>query len=190
MATEVDRAVLPGGLPGAARAMPGDVPPARRAFVGLGANLGDARAALDAACEAIAVLPGVRFGARSALYRSAPVDAGGPDYLNAVAMLDTTLEPWALLQALLDIETRHGRERPYRHAPRTLDLDLLLYGDLCLEVPGLILPHPRGHLRAFVLQPLLELAPALSWPGQGPLAALIAATSAQRIERLNSSPRL
>lgn len=188
MATEDDRAAAPGGRgqPGGSAPIAGAARPLIRAYVGLGANLGDARAALDAACEAIAALPGVRFGARSALYRSAPVDAGGPDYLNAVALLDTTLEPLALLQALLDIEARHGRERPYRHAPRTLDLDLLLYGDLCLDVPGLTLPHPRGHLRAFVLQPLSELAPSLRWPGQGPLAALIAATAAQRIERLNS----
>lgn len=159
-----------------------------RAYIGLGANLGDARAALEAACEAMAGLPGVHLRGRSSLYRSAPVDAGGPDYLNAVAALDTSLDPWALLQALLGIEARHGRERPYFHAPRTLDLDLLLYGDLCLERPGLTLPHPRGHLRAFVLQPLHELAPGLHWPGQGPLAGLIAATAAQRIERLVDEP--
>lgn len=183
-ATEEGRAQVP--------AFPGDGPlpaarpgrPVCRAYVGLGANLGDARAALAAACDAIADLPEVRLRGRSGLYRSAPVDAGGPDYLNAVAALDTTLEPQALLRALLEIETRHGRERPYRHAPRTLDLDLLLYADLHLETPVLTLPHPRGHLRAFVLQPLHELAPGLCWPGHGPLTRLIAATVAQRIERL------
>jgi 2-amino-4-hydroxy-6-hydroxymethyldihydropteridine diphosphokinase len=95
-------------------------------------------------------------------WRSAPVDAGGPDFLNAVAALDTALSPLELLDALQAIELAHGRERPYRNAPRTLDLDLLLYGDVTLATPRLTLPHPRLGERAFVLQPLLEIAPKLS----------------------------
>ncbi|HRM93720.1 MAG TPA: 2-amino-4-hydroxy-6-hydroxymethyldihydropteridine diphosphokinase, partial [Alicycliphilus sp.] len=102
------------------------------AWIGLGANLGDARAALRSAVQAMATLPGTRLLRVSSLYRSAPVDAGGPDYLNAVAELDTTLAPLELLHALQRIEQAAGRERPYRNAPRTLDLDLLLYGTLRL----------------------------------------------------------
>ncbi|MEF7613926.1 2-amino-4-hydroxy-6-hydroxymethyldihydropteridine diphosphokinase [Aquincola sp. MAHUQ-54] len=155
-----------------------------RVFVGLGANLGDARGAVQAALQALAGWPGVRVAAASSLYRSAPVDAGGPDYINAAAELQTLLAPEALLDALQAIEHRHGRERPYRHAPRTLDLDLLLYGDRVLDTPRLTLPHPRLHERAFVLQPLAELAPALVLPGRGPLGPWLHACAGQQIERL------
>ena len=120
----------------------------------------------------------------SSLYRSAPVDASGPDFFNAVLALHTHLAPLALLDALQAIEQRFGRERPYPNAPRTLDLDLLLIGDLVLHTPRLTLPHPRLHLRAFVLQPLLELAPDLCAPGLGPLAAHLGATAGQRLQRL------
>jgi 2-amino-4-hydroxy-6-hydroxymethyldihydropteridine diphosphokinase len=151
------------------------------AYVGIGANLGDARATVRAACRRLQPL-----GARrcSSLYRSAPVDAGGPDFINAVAELQPAFAPTALLDALLAIEADFGRERPFRNAPRTLDLDLLLYGDEVMHSPSLTLPHPRLHQRAFVLQPLLELVPALQAPGLGPLAAYLGATADQAIERL------
>ena len=155
-----------------------------RAWIGLGANLGDARAALESAFEALARLPGSTLARRSSLYRSAPVDAGGPDYLNAVAALDTTLAPEALLQALHAIEAQQGRDRPYHHAPRTLDLDLLLHGENVILSPTLTVPHPRMHLRAFVLAPMLELAPELVHPTLGPLLPWLARIAGQRLERL------
>ena len=155
-----------------------------RIFVGLGANLGDARATLEAALAALAALPDTRLMARSGYYRTAPVDAGGPDYLNAVAELRSGLAPEALLDALQAIEQQHGRERPYRNAPRTLDLDLLLVGALRLDTPRLTLPHPRLHQRAFVLAPLAELAPELAIDGLGDVSTLLAACADQRIERL------
>lgn len=134
-----------------------------RAYIGLGANLGaDLQATLTLAAQALAALPASRLTALSSAWRSAPVDAGGPDFLNAVAALDTTLAPLELLDVLQAIELAHGRERPYRNAPRTLDLDLLLYGDVTLDTPRLTLPHPRLSERAFVLQPLLEIAPELA----------------------------
>lgn len=156
----------------------------RRAFVGLGANLGDAEGTLRAAVAELAQLPDARLVAVSSLYRTAPVDAGGPDYLNAVAELHSAMEPHALLAALQRIETSYGRERPYRNAPRRLDLDLLRYDDMQLDTPTLALPHPRLHERAFVLQPLLEIDPALSDPHGRPLAERLPAVAGQRIERL------
>lgn len=158
---------------------------ARRAYVGLGANLGDARAALVAAVAALRELPRTRLVAVSSLYRTAPIASSGPDYLNAVAALDTGLGPQSLLEALQAIETRHGRERPYRNAPRTLDLDLLLHGDALLDTPTLTLPHPRLAERAFVLRPLLELAPSLRLPGAtAALAESLPAVADQRIEKI------
>ncbi len=126
----------------------------------------------------MAVLPGTRAGAASSIWRSAPVEASGPDFLNAVVALDTVLAPLDLLDALQAIEQIHGRERPYRNAPRTLDLDLLLYGDLALATPRLTLPHPRLGERAFVLRPLLEIAPELTRLAAGER------WQSQRIERL------
>ena len=128
-------------------------------FVGLGANLGDRQAALRAALAAIGQLPGTRVLRVSPLYGSAPVDAGGPDYLNAVAEIATTLAPQALLQALQAIERSAGRERPYRNAPRTLDLDILWFGGQAIDTPALTVPHPRMAERAFVLRPLADLVP-------------------------------
>ncbi len=157
---------------------------AERVFVGLGANLGDAGATVQQALQTLAALPGTQLVAASSLYRTAPVDASGPDYINAVAELRTTLEPSALLEALQAIEQAHGRLRPYRNAPRTLDLDLLLHGQRLIDEPALTVPHPRLHQRAFVLEPLAELAPALHHPQLGPLAALRAALPPQAIERL------
>lgn len=160
-------------------------PASVRAWVGLGANLGDARDTLREALRAIAALPGCRLVEVSSLWRSAPVDATGPDFFNAVAALDTTLAPLALLRALQAIELAHGRERPYRNAPRTLDLDLLLYGNVCQDDPVLTLPHPRAHERAFVLAPLAELAPELPWPGRDATPArLLPLVRDQAVERL------
>lgn len=127
------------------------------AFVGLGANLGDPQAMLRWALDALAHTPGVRLVQASSLYRSAPVDASGPDFINAVAKIATTLNAMALLHALQAIEHTAGRERPYRNAPRTLDLDLLLYGDAQIDSPTLTVPHPRMQQRAFVLVPLREV---------------------------------
>lgn len=156
-------------------------------YVGIGANLGDAAGAVREAFEALAALPATRCTGRSALYRSAPIDAGGPDYVNAVAELRSTLSPEALLDALHRLEAQAGRHRPYRNAPRVLDLDLLMFGGrVVVPQPGhpLQLPHPRLHERAFVLYPLLELAPGVVHPRLGPLAALLPAVAGQRIERL------
>lgn len=157
---------------------------ARTAHIGIGANLGDARATVQAAVRALAGLPGCRLRRVSSVYRSAPVDAGGPDFYNAVAELDTTLAPQALLGALQATEQAFGRQRPYVNAPRTLDLDLLLLGDQVVNTATLTVPHPRLHQRAFVLQPLLELNPALAAPGLGPLAGYLPATADQRIDKL------
>ena len=156
------------------------------AFIGLGANLGDPRAALDAAFVALVGLPDTTLRAASSLYRSAPIDSSGPDYLNAVVQLETRLAPRTLLGELQRIERVHGRERPYRNAPRTLDLDLLMYGDRRLKTKPLTVPHPRLHERAFALLPLAELAPHLMIPGHGAIGALLPAIAAQRIARLTA----
>jgi 2-amino-4-hydroxy-6-hydroxymethyldihydropteridine diphosphokinase len=158
--------------------------PALRAAVGLGANLGDARATLHAAAQALAALPATQGLRVSSHYRSAPLDADGPDYVNAVAVVETALAPAALLAALQAIEQQHGRTRPYRHAPRVLDLDLLLCGELVVDTPTLRLPHPRLHTRAFVLLPLLEVWPEAVVPGHGAARTLLAGVEGQRIERL------
>lgn len=129
------------------------------AYLGLGANLGDARAALCSAMEALRSSPGITVRAQSALYRTAPIDSSGPDYLNAVLEIHTALTAPALLHCLHGIESGAGRERPYRNAPRTLDLDILLYGDGRISSPALTVPHPRMWQRAFVLVPLAEIAP-------------------------------
>ncbi len=129
------------------------------AWVALGANLGDARATVLQAFEDLAQLPQTRLIARSRLYRTAPHEASGPDFVNAVAGLETGLSAPALLLALQSLENAAGRQRPYPNAPRTLDLDLLLYGEARIDSPRLTVPHPRMRERAFVLQPLAELAP-------------------------------
>lgn len=129
------------------------------AFIGLGANLGDAQRALREALQGIARLPATALVRSSRVYRSEPVDAGGPDYFNAVAEVRTGLSAPELLAGLQALEQAAGRERPYRNAPRTLDLDLLLYGDARIASAALTVPHPRMRERAFVLLPLQELAP-------------------------------
>lgn len=156
------------------------------AYVGLGSNLGDARAHVLRAFEDLAQLPETRLEARSGLYRSAPLDAPGQaDYVNAAAGVDTELSAAQLLAALQDIERRHGRERPYANAPRTLDLDLLLYDEAAFDSAMLTLPHPRMHRRAFVLAPLLELDPRLEVPGRGSVRELLARCAGQRVARLD-----
>jgi 2-amino-4-hydroxy-6-hydroxymethyldihydropteridine diphosphokinase len=136
------------------------------AFVALGANLGDAAQALRDALTALGDTSGVRLVRASSLYRTAPIQSTGPNYVNAVAEVSTTLTSLALLDALQAIEQRAGRERPYRNAPRTLDLDLLMYGEARINSPRLTVPHPRMWQRAFVLVPLAEIAPALVGPAQ------------------------
>lgn len=153
------------------------------AYIGMGANLGDARATLLAAAAQIATLPGVHDTTLSPLYRSAPVNAGGPDFTNAVLKVETSLSPEALLRALQAIENAYGRERPYRNAPRSLDLDLLLHGTQHRQTAFLTLPHPRMHERAFVLMPLRDLAPGMTL-AQGGIEELLAACSDQLLSRI------
>jgi 2-amino-4-hydroxy-6-hydroxymethyldihydropteridine diphosphokinase len=157
-----------------------------RAYVAFGANLGDPLAAFAHACAAIAALPDTRIVTRSSCYRSAPIGVAGeqPDYINAVIAIETGLAPQSLLDALLTIETAAGRTRSAALAPRPIDLDLLLHGDTVMHTPTLTLPHPRLHERAFVLLPLVEIAPDVVIPGIGPVALLLAAVSGQRINRL------
>ena len=154
------------------------------AYVGIGANLGDARANVADAIGRLAQLPRSALLAVSSLYRTAPIDSGGDDYINAVACIETQLAAEELLQALQAIELAHGRERPYRNAPRTLDLDLLLYGDAQIATDALQVPHPRMCERAFVLVPLLELAPDILIPGCGPAAQFLGAVASQTIARI------
>lgn len=130
------------------------------AYVALGANLGDACATLMQAFDDLAKLQNTSVVRRSSLYRTAPIESSGPDYFNAVAEISTALSPQALLAALQALEQQAGRQRPYRNAPRTLDLDILLYGDVTLDSPDLVIPHPRMYARAFVLVPLAEIAPS------------------------------
>ena len=149
-----------------------------RAFVALGANLGDAAQTLRDALTALGGTPGVRLLQASSLYRTAPIESSGPDYINAVAEVATTLTAPGLLSGLQAIEQGAGRERPYRNAPRTLDLDLLLYGSAKIDSETLTVPHPRMWERAFVLVPLREIAPGLVTDG------MLSAVSAQVIHAL------
>jgi 2-amino-4-hydroxy-6-hydroxymethyldihydropteridine diphosphokinase len=155
------------------------------AFIGIGSNLDGPQARVRAAFDALDALPQTRVTGRSPLYRSAPL--GGPpqpDYVNAVARLETALGPQVLLGALLAIEAAQGRVRGEANAPRTLDLDLLLYDAACCTQPGLRLPHPRMHERRFVLAPLLDLEPAATIPGHGAAAEWLARCAAQPLERI------
>ena len=159
-----------------------------QALIGLGANLGDAEATVRAAALALGRLPQTQFLACSPLYRSAPWQAQGPDFINAVALIQTQLEPMALLTALQGLEHQSGRERPYPNAPRTLDLDLLMVGARQMDEPRLTLPHPRLHLRAFVLRPLHDLLPDLILPGlpvAQPVSAWLATVSDQAISPMS-----
>jgi 2-amino-4-hydroxy-6-hydroxymethyldihydropteridine diphosphokinase len=156
------------------------------AFVGLGSNLDEPRRQVERAFGELGAIPRTRLVRASALYRSAPLGhADQPEFINAVAALDTELAPAALLQELQAIEARHGRTRSFANAPRTLDLDLLMYGEREERAPGLTLPHPRMHERAFVLKPLLELDPAAAIPGRGAASALLEACAGQKAERIS-----
>ena len=157
------------------------------AYVALGANLADPVVQVRAALEALARLPQARLLCASSLYRTAPVGIHRqPDFINAVTALETNLSPLELLTALFAVEEEFGRRRDFHHAPRTLDLDLLLYDEQVIDSPQLRLPHPRMHLRAFVIAPLLEIAPNCRIPGRGLAKAWLPAVSGQKIERLES----
>ncbi len=153
-------------------------------YVGLGANLGDVRSTLDAAYADLRRLPGTHGHRCSPWFKSRPVDASGPDFLNAVACFDSSLSPHSVLAELHRIEELHGRERPYRNSPRTLDLDLLLHGQVVMNSADLTIPHPRLQERAFVLLPLAALAPDLVIPGRGAIRLLLPAVSGQVIEQV------
>ena len=155
------------------------------AYVGLGSNLDEPRTQVERALDELALLPRTQFRRRSSLYRTAPVGhAAQPNFINAVAAIDTELGAEELLAELQAIESRHGRKRSFPNAPRTLDLDLLLYGDARISSPGLVVPHRRMHERAFVLQPLVEIAPLAYIPGRGPATVCLAALAGQKIERI------
>jgi 2-amino-4-hydroxy-6-hydroxymethyldihydropteridine diphosphokinase len=155
------------------------------AYVGIGSNLEDPRAQVLRAFDELARLPDTRVTARSSLYRTAPIGhAAQPDFINAVAALDTQLPAQSLLRELQAVEARHGRKRSFPNAPRTLDLDLLLYGDARIDEPGLRVPHPRMHERAFVLQPLLEIAPQVQIPQRGAASQCLAASVGQKVARI------
>lgn len=155
-----------------------------QAYIALGSNLDEPVSHVRNAFEELARLPFSHLRAHSSLYRSAPLGwLDQPDFINAAAHIETALSPHDLLKALLEIEQKHGRVREHLNAPRTLDLDLLLYDDLQLDEGGLTLPHPRMHERAFVLQPLLEICPIGNIPGRGAIASLLAVCAGQRLER-------
>jgi 2-amino-4-hydroxy-6-hydroxymethyldihydropteridine diphosphokinase len=145
-----------------------------RAALALGSNLEEPERQVARGFEEIAALPDTELLARSPLYRTAPVGyADQPDFVNACALVETKLAPRALLDALLALEQRHGRVRNIPNGPRTLDLDIVLYGDRVIDEPGLKVPHPRAHERAFVLQPLLDVWPDAVIPGRGRAADLV-----------------
>jgi len=154
------------------------------AYVGVGSNLDGPQRQVAQALDELDGIPGTRVVKRSSLYRSAPVGyTAQPEFVNAVAALDTTLDPDALLGELQAIEARHGRSRSFPNAPRSLDLDLLLYGEAEQRSARLTLPHPRMHERAFVLKPLVELDSGIAVPGRGRALDLLAACAGQRVEK-------
>lgn len=154
------------------------------AYIGLGANLGNALQQVKAAVDILDHLDPIQIDAVSSLYRTAPIDSSGDDYINAVARLSTPLDADQLLDVLLLVERDFGRKRPYYNAPRTLDLDLLLFNDEQRSTPRLTLPHPRMHERAFVLFPLTEITPDIVIPGKGYAKGFLDMVSSQRILRL------
>jgi 2-amino-4-hydroxy-6-hydroxymethyldihydropteridine diphosphokinase len=155
------------------------------AYIALGSNLDQPAANVRAGFEALAMLRDTRLGAISSLYRNPPVGyADQPDFVNAVAKIETALAPRALLDALLAIERRFGRVRDFPNAPRTLDLDIVLYASEVIAEPGLTIPHPRMHERAFVLVPLAEIAPDVVVPERGPVSALVRQVNADSLQKL------
>ena len=158
------------------------------AFIGLGSNLGDPPAQIQCAIQTLAALPTTRFVRRSSLYRNPPAGyLDQPEFVNAVARIETRLAPRDLLEQLLAIERAHGRVRDFPNAPRTLDLDILLYGERTVREPGLTIPHPRMLERAFVLVPLAEIAPDAVVPGGGRIADLAAKLDASGLVKLSES---
>ena len=159
------------------------------AYIALGSNLEQPQCQLQAGFDALARLPGTQRIAQSSLYRSAPVGyANQPDFVNAVAAIRTALEPHALLQALLAIEREHGRVRDFPNAPRTLDLDIALYGEQVINEPGLTVPHPRMLQRAFVMVPLAQIAPDAPVPGHGRVRNLLAGVDVESVSVLKVLP--
>ena len=157
------------------------------AYIALGSNLEQPQRQLQAGFAALARLPGTQLIAQSSLYRSAPVGyADQPDFVNAVAAIRTSLSPRDLLDALLNIEREHGRVREFPNAPRTLDLDIALYGTRVIDEPGLSIPHPRMHVRAFVMVPLAEIAPDAVVPGRGPVRELLAGVDVASVTKLQA----
>jgi len=155
------------------------------AYIALGANLEDPVVQVRAGLAALATLPDTQLLMQSSLYRTAPVGyADQPDFINAVAAVDTELSPRELLDALLAIELNHGRVRQFANAPRTLDLDVLLYDDVKVNESGLTIPHPRMHERAFVLAPLSEIAPLCEIPGHGRVSDLLRGLDPRGVTRL------
>ncbi len=154
------------------------------AYIGLGANLGNALQQVKAAVDILDHLDPVQIDSVSSLYRTAPIDSSGDDYINAVARLSTSLDADQLLDVLLQVERDFGRKRPYYNAPRTLDLDLLLFNDEQRTTHRLTLPHPRMHERAFVLFPLTEISPDIVIPGKGYAKGFLDLVSSQQILRL------
>ena len=157
------------------------------AFVALGSNLQDPVAQIHLAFDALGKLPNSTLLQHSSLFLTPPVGYDQqPDFINAAALLETTLAPEVLLQHLLALEAAQGRQRPFANAPRVLDLDLLMYDDLVMNTPTLTLPHPRLHERGFVLFPLTEIAPQLNIPQHGPVAQLLAHCTDENIEKLSA----
>lgn len=154
------------------------------AKIGIGANLGNARDTVLRAIERLAQLPKTTLSLQSSLYRTAPLDADGDDYVNAVVEINTEFDALSLLHALQELELAFGRERPYRNAPRTLDLDLLLYGNQQINNDNLIVPHPRMTERAFVLLPLLQIDPQAVIPGKGAAQQFVAGVATQVIQKI------
>ena len=157
------------------------------AIIGLGSNLDDPVAQLQCATERLATIPGCRLGRCSSLYRTTPVGYDQqPDFYNAVCQLFTSLDPQQLLALLQQIEHEQGRRREgHRYGPRTLDLDLLLFGEDCLDTKDLQLPHPRMHERGFVLYPLQEIMPGLTIPGRGSVTEFLPGLTEQGVEKLD-----
>jgi len=155
------------------------------AYIGIGSNLGNSSEHVLSAIHQLEQLPTIKLAAKSSLYRTAPIQADGDDYINAVICIFTSLSPDTLLKELHNIENNHGRKRSYRNAPRTLDLDILLYDDYQMESIALTLPHPRITERAFVLVPLLEITPNITIPGKGPAQKYIEFVRTQQISILS-----
>lgn len=154
------------------------------AFIGLGGNIGDAKQLIKDAIVCLAQRPELRVKTRSCMYKSAPIDATGNDFINAVISIETSIQPKELLAICHQVENEFGRDRPFVNAPRTLDLDLLIYDEVEINDEHLTIPHPRLTERAFVLLPLLEISPNLGLPGLGQLSQYLQHVEHQRIEKV------